>query len=57
MKLKELKNLIFSDLTLVCGIETYYNVDKNGSVFRSLEEKEVIGIRASRGGYLNINIK
>lgn len=57
MKLSELQDFIFSDLTLICGRETFFNVDKFGPVFKSFKEREVLGVRATRGGYLQINIK
>ena len=57
MKLYELQDLIFSDFVIVCGYETFFNVNKNGTVFKSFKNREVIGIRATRNGYLQISIK
>ena len=57
MKLHELEDLIFSDLKLICGYETFFNVSKNSFTFRSFKDREVVGIRATKHGYLEINIK
>lgn len=49
MKLKELKNVIFTDLTIIdSNTNQYYNnviVFDDTSIFNQLSNKEVIGIR------------
>lgn len=57
MKLKELQDLIFSELDIIYGKETFCNVNKYGIVYKTFEDKEVIGLRVSKGGHLEISIK
>ena len=56
MKLKELQELIFDDLIIDTGKYKYKDVDKNGSVFKGLQNTTVIGIR-SEGTYVVISVR
>lgn len=49
MRLEDLQELIFSDLTIIKGKERYEDVWKLGGVFNKFKLHEVIGIRANEG--------
>lgn len=64
MKLKELKNVIYSDLIIndQRNSGVYMDVWKDGDVFAKFEDYEVIGLRAvnvdkGNGIYLVVSVK